>query len=146
LAGGWIAAALVFAMMALTVADVAGRYLFNSPVHGAFELTQAMLALTIFSGLPLVSWHGGHVTIVLTDRWFSPALARLRDRLLATVCALVATIMAWRLWLLAGRQAEYGDRFELIGVTHATISYPMSAMAGLCALALLSRALLPQKR
>ncbi len=146
LAGGWIAAALVFAMMALTVADVAGRYLFNSPVPGAFELTQVMLALTIFAGLPLVSWRHGHVTITLTDRWFPPALANLRDRLLAGVCALVAAVMAWRLWILAGRQAEYGDRFEFLGVAHAAISSPMSVMAGLCALALLLRAVLPRNR
>ncbi len=144
-AGGWLAGAIVLAMMVLTVADVAGRYLFAAPVPGAFELTQVMLALLIFAALPLVGWRGGHVTITLTDRWFPAAAARLRDRLVALVAAAVAGVMAWRLAVLAGRLAEYGDQFEFIGIPRAAIAWPVSVLCGLSALALLARAVLPRE-
>ena len=42
-------------MMMLTAVDVAGRYLFNKPLTGGFELTEMMLAALIYCGLPLVS-------------------------------------------------------------------------------------------
>ena len=37
---GACAAILLFCLMALTTADVIGRYVFNSPLRGAFELTE----------------------------------------------------------------------------------------------------------
>jgi TRAP-type C4-dicarboxylate transport system permease small subunit len=137
---GGIAAALLFAMMALTVLDVAGRYLFAAPVPGAFELTQVLLALIIFAGLPLVSARDGHVTITLSDRWFGPRAAALRDRLVALAGGALSGVIAWRLWLLAGRLADYGDEFEFIGVPRAAIAYPMSVLAGVTALVLLAKA------
>ena len=42
-------------MMMITAVDVAGRYLFNKPLAGGFELTEMLLAALIYCGLPLVS-------------------------------------------------------------------------------------------
>jgi TRAP-type C4-dicarboxylate transport system permease small subunit len=137
---GGVAAALLFAMMLLTVLDVAGRYLLAAPVPGAFELTQVLLALIIFAGLPLVSARDGHVTITIADRWFGPRAGAVRDRLVALVGCTVSGVIAWRLWVLAGRLAEYGDEFEFIGVPRAVVAYPMSALAGVSALVLLAKA------
>lgn len=39
------------AMMIVTVIDVAGRYLFNTPILGAFELTEFLVLILIFSFL-----------------------------------------------------------------------------------------------
>jgi hypothetical protein len=52
---GGLASALLFFMMALTFVDVVGRYLFNTPVYGGFEMTEVALATLIFAGLPLVT-------------------------------------------------------------------------------------------
>ena len=49
------AAVLLFAMMVLTFVDVWGRYFFNSPVPGGFEVTELMMAALIFAGLPLAT-------------------------------------------------------------------------------------------
>jgi len=52
---GVIAGSVLFAMMMLTAVAVVGRYVFNHPVTGAFEVTEMMLAALIYCGLPLVS-------------------------------------------------------------------------------------------
>ena len=140
---GAVAASVLFAMMVVTVIDVTGRYVFAKPLPGGFELTQVLLAQLIFVGLPLVTARGGHVTITLTDRWFSPFAASIRDRAVNLVCAMVTAGIAWRLWLLADRLGEYGDIFEFIGLPKAFAAYSMSLLAGLTAFILLGRTFAP---
>ena len=52
---GVTSAAVLFLMMAITAVDVAGRYVFNKPLTGGFEITELLLAALIYCGLPLVS-------------------------------------------------------------------------------------------
>jgi TRAP-type C4-dicarboxylate transport system permease small subunit len=134
------AGALLLAMTALTVADVLGRYLLARPIPGAFELTQIMLALLIFLGLPLVSARDGHVAVSLLDRRLGPRAAGVRDRAVAALGALVCGVIAWRLAVLAERLTDYGDVFEFIGLPRAAATWPMSALAALAALVLLAKA------
>ena len=61
-AGAWLdralgaaAAVLLFGLMGLTTADVIGRYVINSPLRGAFEITELLLLTLVFAGLPLAS-------------------------------------------------------------------------------------------
>ncbi len=62
-----------FAMMLLTFVDVVARYVFNRPLRGAFEVTELMLLVLIFAGLPLVSYADEHVTMDFIDRVLAPA-------------------------------------------------------------------------
>src|SRR6185369_15314253 len=65
---GVAASAILFGMMVLTFFDVVGRYLFNRPLRGAFELTELGLVVLIFAGLPLVSHADEHVTMDFIDK------------------------------------------------------------------------------
>src|SRR5688572_6536462 len=73
---GIAASAILFAMMALTFVDVVARYVFNRPIRGAFELTELLLLVLIFAGLPLVSHADEHVTMDFVDRWLGAAARR----------------------------------------------------------------------
>ena len=64
---GAISATVLFVMMMITAIDVAGRYLFNKPLAGGFELTEMMLAALIYCGLPLVSKRREHIVIDTFD-------------------------------------------------------------------------------
>lgn len=138
-----IAAVLLFSMMTLTVTDVAGRYLFSHPVPGAFELTQLLLAWLIFAGLPAVSARGGHISIGLLDRFFVGRWGRAADVLIDLVGAGVTGLIAWRLWVLATRMGEYGDRFAFLPLGKAVVAYPMSLLAAVTVVALLAKAASP---
>ena len=55
---GGLAALVLMALMLLTCVDVAGRYFLNRPVTGGLEVTEILLALVIFAGVPLVTKGG----------------------------------------------------------------------------------------
>ena len=92
-AGAWLdralgaaAAALLFGLMVLTTADVIGRYIFNWPLRGAFEITELMLLSLIFAGLPLASRTDEHVTLDFIDMLLGPGGRALLRRLIDLVC------------------------------------------------------------
>jgi len=89
---------LMFAMMALVFVDVMGRYLFSAPVTGAFEFVEFMLALVIFSGLPLVTLARGHITIGLFDSAFSGVRKWTQQLLIALGSAAALAFIAERLF------------------------------------------------
>jgi len=56
-------------MMFLTAADVVGRYFFNSPVLGSFEVTEYLMVIVMATSLAYCGIMKGHVEIELvTDR------------------------------------------------------------------------------
>src|SRR6188508_1853868 len=86
---GIASAAILFCMMLLTFVDVVARYLFNFPLRGGFEVTELMLLVLIFAGLPLVSHSDEHVTMDFIDRML-PARARMPwIRAMHGVCAAI---------------------------------------------------------
>ena len=68
---GVVASAILLAMMLLTVTDVVARYVFSRPLRGAFEITELMLLVLIFAGLPLVSFADEHAVMDFIDRLLS---------------------------------------------------------------------------
>ncbi len=130
---GLLAGGLLFAMMALTFADVFGRYLFNSPIPGAFELTEIMMGLLIFAGLPLISADEGHVVVSLLDgvldrrgKW---GQALLRNAVGAVVAAMICVV----LWEKATTLAGYGDVTAYLRIPKAPVAYAMSALSAVTA-------------
>jgi TRAP-type C4-dicarboxylate transport system permease small subunit len=83
-----IVSLLLFAMMMLTFIDVIGRYLLNSPIFGAAEIIQFLLAGTVFSGMVLVSHEDKHVAVEL----FAPALRAQIPRTHQFIVVLFSTV------------------------------------------------------
>lgn len=59
----------LLAMVLLTFADVIGRRFFNAPIYGAHDLTEHLMAIIVFSGLPLLTAARGHLCVDLLDRF-----------------------------------------------------------------------------
>ncbi len=57
--GGMVVAALTV----VTIADVIGRYLFNHPIAGVYEVTQLMLVALVFTGVAAVQVGEGHIRV-----------------------------------------------------------------------------------
>ncbi len=123
-----MAGSLLFAMMILTFVDVVLRYFFNAPIKGGFEITEMMMAVLIFAGLPLVSRRHEHVTIDAFD-WFIPvALRRLLYAFIHVICAVALVGMAWLLMRKAGQFAEVGDVTQTLKFAIAPFVYVMAAL------------------
>jgi len=131
---GVVAAALLFAMMLLTFVDVVGRYLFNQSVVGAFEITEIMMALLIFAGLPLVVRREEHVTVDLVERLFAPRLRRAYRIAIELASGALMLGLAHLMWRKAGRAADYGDTTTVLLIKYAPFIYAIVAfllMAGI---------------
>src|SRR5262249_30232892 len=108
--------------------DVVARYLFNFPLRGAFEVTELMLLVLIFAGLPLVSHADEHVTMDFIDRMLPPAGVRLLIRAIHALCAAVRFFLTWQVWIKAGRISGYGDTTDVIKIPVGPFVYFMAAM------------------
>jgi TRAP-type C4-dicarboxylate transport system permease small subunit len=120
-------ACVLFSMMVLTCVDVVGRYFFNSPVQGGLELTEMMLAATIFSAMPLVTLREEHVVIDLLDSFMPDWLLRVQHIAACLVGAFALSVLTWRLWV-RGEQLQTGETTAVLGIPVAPYAYGMSAL------------------
>lgn len=111
---GGVAGALLVAMMMVTVVDVVGRYFLNAPLPGGFEITQFLMAGIVYAGLPKVSDRESHITIDLLDGVTPGRIVPLRDLLINAICTAFFALLAYRLWILAGEAAEWGDTTQYL--------------------------------
>jgi len=88
-----VSGALLSGLMLLTAVDVIMRYALNSPIRGSFEIAELLVALLMFSGVPLVSFNNQHVCIDLLDRLFSPWVSRLVDLCASLICVAIFAFM-----------------------------------------------------
>jgi TRAP-type C4-dicarboxylate transport system permease small subunit len=136
---GIAASAILMAMMLLTFVDVVGRYVFNRPVRGGFELTELGLLVLIFAGLPLVSHAGEHVTMDFIDRLVAPRVRAALERVVDAACAAIFLFAAWLAWLKADRIWEYRDATDVLRIVYGPFVYFMAVMIALTGLVHLYR-------
>ena len=130
---GVAASTILLAMMFLTVVDVVARYVFSRPVRGAFEVTELMLLVLIFAGLPLVSFSDEHAVMDFVDRLLGPRGQRRLERLVQVVNALFMFLLTWLVWGKADRIWAYRDATDVLRVLYGPFVYFMAltlALAG----------------
>ena len=125
---GGAASAILLAMMLLTVVDVVGRYVFNRPLRGAFEITELMLVVLIFAGLPLVSYADEHAVMDFIDRLLWPDAQRALRRAVQVACAAFMFLLAWLVWLKADRIWAYRDATDVLRIVYGPFVYFMAVM------------------
>ena len=110
-------------MMLLTFVDVVARYLFNRPIRGAFEVTELMLLVLIFAGLPLVSSRRR-----ARRRWTSStacSAGRAQRGLERAGAARSAPafmfFLAWLVWLKADRIWAYRDTTDVLRIVYRPV-------------------------
>jgi TRAP-type transport system small permease protein len=128
---GVVASAILLAMMFLTVVDVVARYAFNRPLRGAFEVTELMLLVLIFAGLPLVSFSDEHATMDFIDRLLGPRAQRWLEALVQLVNAAFMFLLTWLVWLKADRIWSYRDATDVLRIVYGPFVYFMAVTLGL---------------
>jgi TRAP-type C4-dicarboxylate transport system permease small subunit len=118
-----------------------GRYVFNRPVPGAFEVTELMLLVLIFAGLPLVSYADEHAVMDFIDRVLGPRARRLLHRAVQAACAAVMFLLAWLVWLKADRIWAYRDATDVLRIVYGPFVYFMAVMIAVTGLIHLGKAL-----
>jgi len=131
---GVAAAVILLVMMLLTFVDVVARYLFNRPIAGAFEVTELLLLVLIFAGLPLVTYADEHALMDFIDRLLGSRGTAVLERVVQAVCAAIMFLLAWLVWLKADRIWAYRDATDVLRILYGPFVYFMAlalALAGL---------------
>lgn len=123
-----VSAAVVFIMMMITVVDVIGRYVFNAPLFGALELTELLMGLLVYMGLPLATYRREHITISLLTDALPPWLADIQHRLFDVVCGATCGFVAWRMWIYAGRLVRSGEHTQQLQIEVGFVVQAMSVL------------------
>jgi TRAP-type C4-dicarboxylate transport system permease small subunit len=104
-----LSSTVLFALMFYVTAEVTMRYLLNKPLPGHLELTQLLIAPSVFLALSYVQAHRGHVGLdLLIDR----LPARLRHAVESFTLAVALGAFAIITWFSAGNawlSWEFGD-------------------------------------
>jgi TRAP-type C4-dicarboxylate transport system permease small subunit len=143
---GIAASILLLCLMMMTFADVVARYLFNRPIRGAFEITELLLLVLIFAGLPLVSHADEHVTMDFIDRMVPAPVLGLLVRAVHAIVAALFFFLTWQVIIKAGRIAAYGDTTDVLRITVGPFVYFMAAMILLTGLVHLFKVFVPGDR
>ena len=131
---GVAASTILLLMMALTVVDVVARYVFNRPLRGAFEVTELMLLVLIFAGLPLVSFSDEHAVMDFVDRLLGLRGQRRLERAVQVLNAAFMFLLTWLVWKKADRIWAYRDATDVLRIVYGPFVYFMAvtlALAGL---------------
>ena len=124
----FVACAALFALMLLTFTDVVLRSAFNAPIEAATELIRILMAVVVFSVLPVISARGGHISVDLTDSLFDRAgVSRIRDAVLYLVSGVMMIWPVQRVWILAERSRSYGDVTEYLAIPQFYIGWFITA-------------------
>jgi TRAP-type transport system small permease protein len=130
---GVAASTILLAMMALTTIDVVARYVFNRPLRGAFEVTELLLLVLIFAGLPLVSFTNEHAVMDFIDRVLRRRALRGLQGSVELASALLMFGLAWLVWGKADRIWAYRDATDVLRILYGPFVYFMAvtlALAG----------------
>lgn len=136
----FLASAALFVLMIMTFADVVLRSAFNAPIEAATELTRMLMAITVFSVLPMLSVRNGHIVVDLLDPLVRGRLInRLRDAVVSIICGALLIVPAERVLVLAERARSYGDVTEYLNIPQFYIAWFIAIMTYITAAVLLGR-------
>lgn len=127
---GLLSGTALFAIMALTFADVLGRKLAGNSITGSLELTELLMVIVIFGALPLVSERGEHVEFDSLDPYLPVWLRKLQGVVVHLLCAAVLLGLGWLMWRTGGQFLETQETTAQLKILKAPFLY---GMAVLCA-------------
>lgn len=114
----WIGISALFLMVCITVVDTTGRYLFNSPLPGSYEVTEKyLMVFAAFFGFALAYGGGAHIRLtLLTDRIRSKRVKVVVNFIAQTVSVLVNMFLlaaCFKLGLDAYKEVWDATKFKL---------------------------------
>ena len=91
----YVGAFSLFVIMCLTTADVVGRYIFNRPITGVFELTEYLVLILIFSFIGYAQSRKSHVAVDLVIGKIPQKIKVLIDIGNHAVCLILMILITW---------------------------------------------------
>ncbi len=128
-----VVAIIVIGMVALTFADVIGRRLFGAPLYGANDLTEHMMALIVFAGLPIVTANGLHLTVDLFGKFLDQSAMRWWSVLSGVAVAIILALMSWLFFKQAETARDIREVSQALNVPRSPLYIYISMSCALSA-------------
>lgn len=103
-------------MMLIIVADVTMRYVFGSPIHGAYDVVEVSLLVFVFHGVSACFFARQNIVIDLIDNIVPTSVTRGLVRLSDLVTVGLLALMIWAMISPASQAFEYGDKKLELGL------------------------------
>ena len=91
-----IGGAVLAVMMFLTAVDVVCRYIFNSPIAGALETVEYIMAILIPFSIAYCAFQKSHVAVELIVGRFPKKIRTLLEMLITAVTLVFVVVIAWQ--------------------------------------------------
>lgn len=120
-------------MMLVTTADVIGRYFFNQPIYGAFQLTEVLMGLVIFAGMPLATAAREHIAVNFLENALSVRGRCAQTAVTDLACAGIAGVMAWRIWVRGTALVDAREVMQQLDISRGYVAWTMAALLAITA-------------
>ena len=120
--------------MVLTFFDVGGRKLLSQSIPGSLELTELLMVVVIFAGLPLVSQRGEHVIFDSLDTVWPAWLVKAQKAFVHFICAALMMALAFLMWKTGAQFAEYGETTAQLKISKAPFIFGMAVFCAITAM------------
>jgi len=109
-------AVALFGTMCLTAADVIGRYVFNSPILGVFEITEFLVLILIFSFIGYTQSQKSHVAVELLLNVLPEKIRAYIEVINHIICLVLMILITWMGWRKAMELKEVGEASPNLGI------------------------------
>jgi TRAP-type C4-dicarboxylate transport system permease small subunit len=86
-------------LMFLVAADVIGRYVFNRPIPGGYELVEYLMAIVVPLGVAFCAEQKSHVGVDLLVERLSAKSRRVVDGVTQLATVLLGCVLVWQTWV-----------------------------------------------
>ncbi len=112
LAGGL----LLVGVMGMTVVSVLGRYLFNAPLPGDYEITELAIGIAAFAFFPYCHISNANIVVELFTGKMPARWKAALDAVHNITFAIVAGLIAWRLFIGGMHKFADGETTMFLGI------------------------------
>ena len=132
---------LLVAVVGMTVASVAGRYLFGLPIPGDYELTELACGIAVFAFFPYCQATNANVVVGFFTSRLRPRYLTALDCVHGLAATAMAGLIAWRLLVGGIHKLKDGETTLFLEIPLHWAYFPALIAAGLltavCFLAIL---------
>ena len=90
---------LLVGVVGMTVVSVCGRYFFNAPIPGDYELTELACGIAVFAFFPWCHVRNGNIVVGFFTSTMHPRRRAALDAVHGVVFTAVAGLITWRLFV-----------------------------------------------
>jgi TRAP-type transport system small permease protein len=105
-----IVGAAIFISIAINFANIAGRYLFSTPLVWAEEILSYLMVWSVFLGAVLVTWEGRHIKMDLISANIPSPAKELLSAVTVGVFAAVCGFMVVQSWTVVSNTRQMDQR------------------------------------